>query len=1063
MKAKLILFMACIILSICISTDLKAQSCTLTATATASPSQCKSTGSITVNVSDENGSGNYNYTVTGTSYSSTTSTNMISGLPAGIYNVVVKDIVNGCTTQVDSVIVGGSYQDPRFTLAETDVTCNGAANGTITVGNVQYGKAPFAYSIVAPSPSGVGTTNSTGYFTNLIPGDYTVQLNDSCGGLQTRIITISNHSWSITGTAVTKVNCDSANVVLTVTDNYGNVNTSGTNFSGYLYGYIISAGDTVWSSKNVFTFYKGTLRSASFVVKDPCNNISVSSWVDNAKPYASKTVGISNQTCNSFTATIQGQQNFTSPQFCLYTSANVLITCNTTGVFNSVAYGSYYIKITDNCYDTTFTRSFTASQLKPSISGVSVSGQNCSSFSATANTSNITNGQYCLYDSLGNQLICNTSGVFNNLNYGSYCVHVKNDPACYDTVLVKCFTVSKPTPSVNSSVTVTNGCNSFSAILGGQSNLTNPQFCLYDSANNQITCNTSGQFNNLAYGSYYIKMTNDPTCYDTTIIRSFSMSAVPASITVSASGSCTIGATDVAVQLANGIAPYVVKIYDAQNNLLSTTNTSSNSETVTGLPVSGTGSSYKIVVSGSCGSLDSATFTAKASSLSKTITAISKCPGASSQNGLGDLIVNVVYSGGRVTPQIISQNGSAVSINYSSVSGSTYTFANLSPAVYIIQYTLRKCSNLVYDTFTLKPYVFPSLAQSAVYQCNNNSFSVSSAVVGGVSPYTYAIIGSVPSSPSIIQGPQTSPVFNINNNTSYSVVRLRAMDACGNATINDASILPLGNTIIKATSNCINTNTILTVDSMSNATYIWYKKTSATDSTQIGTGPTYSIPSLSVADTGTYVNVESVNSGCLTKISTYYVNGVCLSILAVNDISFNGSLQNENAQLRWTTAQSFNAVQFIVEKSIDGLKFEAIGSVNVSSTNNIASSQYFFSDANTSTGKNFYRLRIVQANQSGNYTNVIEIDKKGIGAEISVMPNPVTDAFTIKFNQSSSGNYSVSLINPEGKNILSNMYSISTGDSKTIQRPAGILTGVYFLVIQNQATNEKEIIKLFLR
>src|SRR5579871_1661672 len=1054
MKLKRILVIACFVASASLLTNsLKAQSCLLTATASSTPSQCKATGSIIVNT--DNGSGNYNYTVTGSGFSSTTSTNIIGGLGAGVYNVLVKDIVNGCSVQINNVTVGGSYQDPRFTLTETDVTCNGAANGTITVGNVQYGKAPFAYSIVAPSASGIGTTNSTGFFTNLIPGNYTIQLTDSCGGLQTRIISISNHTWSITSTAVTKINCDSASVALTVTDNYGNVNTSGSNFSGYLYGYVRGAGDTLWSSNRVFTFYKGTARSASFVVKDPCNNISVSSWTDNAKPKVNNNVSISNQTCNSFTAMITGQQYLTNPQYCLYTSANTLITCNTMGAFGALAYGSYYIKITDNCYDTSFTRSFTATKPKPTITGVNISGQSCSSFTGTVNASNITNGQYCLYDSAGTLISCNTSGTFTNINFGSYCVRVQNDPSCYDTLLTNCFSVGKLIPSVNTSVSITNNCNYFNANLGGQSNLTNPQFCLYDSANNQITCNTTGQFNNLAYGSYCIKMKNDPSCYDTTITRCFTPSQPHSVITVTSNVSCTMGATDLTVQIA-GLAPYTIKIYNPQGALVNTYTTSNGLSGVTALPIPVSGTTYKIIVASVCSTLDSTTFTVKSASLTKSITSVSKCPGATSQNGLGDLFVNAVYSGGRVTPKIISQDGTIVSINYSSSGGSNFTFANLTPATYIIQYVLRGCSNLIYDTFTLKPYVFPSLAQSAVYQCNNNSFSVSSAATGGITPYTYAIIGSVPSSPSIVQGPQSSPVFNINNNNAYSVVRLRVIDACGNATINDASILPLGNTIIKATSNCIHTNTVLKVDTIANATYLWYKKTSPTDSVQVGTGPTYSIPDLSIPDTGTYVNVQSVNSGCLTKVSTYYVDGVCLAILPVNDIAFNGSLENGNVQLRWTTAQAFNASQFIVERSIDGKTFDAIGTVNVSSTNDISSSEYFFSDVNSVTGKNYYRLRIVQLNLSYTYTNIVEVDKKGITADISVMPNPVADVFRIKFNNASSGNYNISLINPEGKIIFNNSYLISVGDIKTIQRPAGILTGVYFLVIQKQSTNEKE-------
>ncbi len=1048
-----------IIITIC-SIQLSAQPCTLSASATTTESLCKATGTITVNAS--NGSGNYNYIITGPGYNSTTSSNLIAGLQAGVYTVKVKDIITNCIVQLDSVIIPGTYQDPRFLLNETDITCAGANDGTITVSNVQYGKAPFAYTIVAPSASGVGTSNATGVFTNLSPGNYTIQLSDSCGGLQTRIITLSNHTWSITATAVTEIGCDSANVTLTVTDNAGNTNASGSNFTGYLYGYIRGVGDTVWTTSRTFGFNKGTAHTASFAIKDPCGNVQVSVWIDNTKPNVNATVSLSNKVCSTFTASVTGQQNLTNPQFCLYDASNVLITCNTTGVFNLLPYGSYCINITDNCYDTTITRCFTALPTKPTISGVNISNKTCTDFSVTINTSNTTNGQYCLYDIYGVPVICNSTGVFNNIPYGTYCAKVQNDPACYDTLLINCFTVNQPVPSVSNSVTITRGCGVFTAKINGQNNLTNPQYCLYDSANNQLSCNSSGQFNNLAYGSYCIHVINDSTCYDTTIIRCFTVSQIPVSINVNANPSCTIGTTDVHISLSNGTAPYTVQVFDPNGVLVSTTNTSSTSINVNGLPGLSAGQKYKVVVAGACGSLDSTLFTPRISSVTKTINANSKCPGGIWPDGSGDLLIYAVFSEGWITPKIIKKDGVTVSINYTTRSGANYTFSNLGPAVYIIQYDLENCSNYVYDTFNLQQYQYPAMNQSSAYQCNNNSFNLNTTATGGITPYTYEIIGSTPSSPSIVQGPQASPLFNINNGTNYSVVRLRVIDFCGNATINDVSILPLGNTIITASSNCYYNNVTLSVDTIPNATYTWYRKTSPVDSVLVGSSQTYNIPYLLPADTGVYVSVVSVNSGCLTKIASFNVNGACgAAVLASNGIAFSGKPDNDNVQLNWTTDKGFEAVKFIIERSTDGRNFTAIGTVNASA-NSQGGSQYFFTDLGAPAGKIYYRLVIIKQGNASAYTKIIAVTKTA-KVHVSVTPNPVPDAFTIHFQQTPGGSYNVQLVSADGKLMLSNTYRIHTGESKIIQRPGKMSPGVYYLVIKNTATNESDVIKLFFK
>jgi hypothetical protein len=203
----------------------------------------------------------------------------------------------------------------------------------------------------------------------------------------------------------------------------------------------------------------------------------------------------------------------------------------------------------------------------------------------------------------------------------------------------------------------------------------------------------------------------------------------------------------------------------------------------------------------------------------------------------------------------------------------------------------------------------------------------------------------------------------------------------------------------------------------------------------------------------------SVNSGCLTKVSSFNVTGACYgALLAVNGLSFEGSLEKENIQLKWSTVKAFDANQFIVERSTDGINFKVIGSVNISSNNNISSSRYLFSDMNAAAGKNYYRLRIMKTGNTSAYTNVIEITKKG-NVSISVMPNPVTDAFSIRFQQSIPASYNVSLVSAEGRVILNNNYATVTGDVKNIQRPHA----VYYLLIRNMTTSEKEVIKLFFK
>jgi hypothetical protein len=666
------------------------QACNLlTATYETTESRCAATGSILVHASG--GSGTYQYKVTGPVTSNYTSSNLIVGLSAGKYLVYIKDLVTNCLYAQDSVTVAGNYTAPSFALVSTSVTCLNGNNGTITVTGVTNGRSPFSYKIVAPSASGAGTTNTTGIFTGLVSGSYLIQLSDSCGAIQTRNILVDNFLWFINSYAVTKISCDSIAVVITLRDDKGNITPSPV-FNGFTYGASVIPGDTSWYPANSFRYYKGKKHSVKLFAKDACGNTQMVVWNDNAIPSVNNNVNISNRACSTFTATVRGQANLTNPNYCIYNSSNAVVTCNTTGVFTGLSYGSYCIKISDTCYDTTITRCFTVARPVPAldinvsivktcnsftaaITGqvnisspnyclynasnvlilcnttgvftdlpfgtycikmtnnpacydtvitrcftvlrpvpqlgqlVTITNRTCSTFTAIMDdAADWDNPQFCLYTPAHVVLVCNTTGVFDNLPYGTYCIEVANNAACYDTTIIRCFTVIKPTPVIDAYPVISNKtCTSFTAAITGQTNVTNPQYCLYDNNNVLISCNTTGIFAGILYGSYCIKMQNDAACYDTLITTCFAEAGIPLSFSLSAKKSCTtIGATDLKVTFSSGTPAYSLALYSPTGGLLQTASTSSASYTFLSIPGLVSPLKYKVVVTDFCGRMDSA-------------------------------------------------------------------------------------------------------------------------------------------------------------------------------------------------------------------------------------------------------------------------------------------------------------------------------------------------------------------------------------------------------------------------------------------------------------------------
>ena len=965
--------------------------------------------------------------------------------------VIIRD---GCGNSWYITVTDNKIPNVNGAVSTSNLTCTGfdaAIGGQQNLTNPQYCLYTNSGTLVS--------CNTSGSFTNIAYGSYYIEMADLCYDTTFR---------RYFSAAQTVPYADFQVFITNRTCNSFTATAPWTNVANPQYC-IKDSNNVVVACNTTGVFNNLPYGSYCLVITDPCSGGTISRCFTEkqSKPQVSSVVA-SNTSCATFTATVVGQANMTNPQFCIYDASHTLLGCNINGIFTNLPYGSYCIEIKNDpgCYDTTINTCFTVNKPIPSAAAnATISNQNCNSFSAAITGQQyFTNPQYCLYDNTNTLVTCNSTGLFNNIPYGSYCIQIKNDSTCYDTTLTRCFTVAMPLPQVPGAVTITNkACTTFSASIPTTVNFFNPKFILYDNTNMALDSNTTGAFNNLPYGSYCIDVKNGAGCYDTTIRVCFAQAATPLLITGSSTPSCvTVGNTNLHIKLANGVGPYTYTVYDPAGTWISAyVGNNGISVDFWDLPSLPANAKYKVVVQAAC-SKDSIYIQPAMYSLTRTINANSKCPAGLWLNGSGDLLVNASFSGGAVTPSITQKNGSAFTMNYTSVSGSNFTFSNMEPATYIVRFYMPTCNRSVYDTFTLKPYAYPNLDKSAVYQCNNNNFSVSAAVTGGVAPYTYEIIGSLPAAPSIVTGPQAAATFAISNGVNYSLVRLRATDACGNATINDASILPLANTIITASSDCYYNDINLTVDTVANASYTWYKKTSPVDSVVISTNQTHTIPYLLPADTGIYVNVMSVNSGCLTRVSTFRVTGLCGGLLAVNGLTFTGAMEKDNAQLKWTTQKAFNAVKFIIEKSTDGTNYREIGSTPVSYNNSVAASQYYFSDVSTATGKNYYRLRIVSTNGKISYSDVVVLTKKGTIA-VSVMPNPVAESFTIKFQPLNTANYNVQLMSADGKVIFNTNYAVRPGDVKSIQRPSMVATGVYYLMVVNQSTNEKDIIKLFFK
>ena len=127
-----------------------------------------STGSIDLTASG--GTGALEYSLDGGLYEATAS---YSDLPAGNYTVTIKD-ENDCT--LDTILtINQPDTIATSSVSVIPVTCKGDTDGSITVTG-SGGTPPYIYTL---NPGSV--SNGTGVFNNLLPGTYTVTIDDANG------------------------------------------------------------------------------------------------------------------------------------------------------------------------------------------------------------------------------------------------------------------------------------------------------------------------------------------------------------------------------------------------------------------------------------------------------------------------------------------------------------------------------------------------------------------------------------------------------------------------------------------------------------------------------------------------------------------------------------------------------------------------------------------------------------------------------------------------------------------------------------------------------------------
>ena len=233
----------------------------------------------------------------------------------------------------------------------------------------------------------------------------------------------------------------------------------------------------------------------------------------------------------------------------------------------------------------------------------------------------------------------------------------------------------------------------------------------------------------------------------------------------------------------------------------------------------------------------------------------------------------------------------------------------------------------------------------------------------------------------------------------------------------------------------------------------------------------YTIPATNTSSTDSGTLYRVIVATTATNVGTnscQVTDGISIINLAVRDcialptdlLSFSGKLISDKGHLAWTTSKEETTVEFLLEKSTDGINYSFVARIpgysNGASLNN-----YGFTDPATTTGKVYYRLAMLGASGLKKYSRIVQLSNKPERQfELLSVINPFQSALHFDLSSPADSRVNVTLVDMFGKTVRTMEYRVYEGvNSFTLPSTGNLPAGTYVLMVNygNQLLHRKVI------
>jgi len=185
----------------------------------------------------------------------------------------------------------------------------------------------------------------------------------------------------------------------------------------------------------------------------------------------------------------------------------------------------------------------------------------------------------------------------------------------------------------------------------------------------------------------------------------------------------------------------------------------------------------------------------------------------------------------------------------------------------------------------------------------------------------------------------------------------------------------------------------------------------------------------------------------VTTFSEFFVSSASGAPLPVELLDFSAFAKTDHTALHWATASERNAAYFAVERSINGVDFEEIGTVTAAGDSDEYTA-YSYQDYG-STSAAYYRLRSIDFDGSTDLSEVVYVDASAHETNerltLAAYPNPTRGQLNVVVNAAAKA----LLVDLSGRTVRS--FAVAAGEGSSVDI-TGLAAGIYTLVVHDGTT-----------